>query len=98
MHTTPCGRGLSQLIQKKKIEEAKALALKLMQKGSFQLECSDEGWMQEEIEKCLRLVISAVAESSGGSAWALEMLQHDRLRFLCQQELTELAGPIHDDS
>ena len=54
--------------------------------------------MQEEIESCLRLVISAVAKSSGGSEWALEMLQHDRARFLCQQELTELAGRSQDDS
>ncbi len=91
-------RGLSQLIQKEKLEEAKALALKLMQKGSFQIECSDEGLMQDEIETCLRLVVSAVAESSCGSEWALEILQHDRMRFLCRQDLTDLAGPIHDDS
>ena len=90
-------RGLSQLIQKEKIEEAKALALKLMQKGSFQVECSNEGLMQEEIENCLRLVISAVAESSGGSEWALEMLRHDRTGFVCRQQLTELAGANHGD-
>ncbi len=85
-------RGLSQLIQKNAIEEAKSLALKLMDKGSYQMECSDEGLMQEEIESCLQPVISAVAESSGGREWALEMLQHDRMGFLCKQELTELAG------
>ncbi|MHC4403946.1 MAG: hypothetical protein ACYTG0_30175 [Planctomycetota bacterium] len=85
-------RGLSQLIHNDRIEEAKAIALKLMQKGSFQIECSDEGLMQEEIESCLRPVIAAVAGSSGGREWALEMRQHDRMRFLCQQELAELAG------
>ena len=31
-------RCLSQLLQKEEIEEAKALALKLMQKGSFQID------------------------------------------------------------
>jgi hypothetical protein len=85
-------RGLSQLIQKNAIEEAKGLALKLMDKGSYQIECSDEGLMQDEIESCLRPVIAAVAESSAGREWALEMLQHDRMRFLCEEELTELAG------
>ena len=85
-------RGLSQLIQKDRIEEAKLISLELMQKGSFQIECSDEGLMQEEIESCLRPVIAAVAESSDCREWALEMLHHDRIGFLCEQELTELAG------
>jgi len=84
-------RGLSQLIQKKAIEEAKSLALKLMDKGSCQIECSDEGLMQEEIESCLQPVIAAVAESSASREWAREMLQHDRMGFVCRQELTELA-------
>ena len=85
-------RGLSQLIHKGGLEEAKALALKLMEKGSFQIECSDEGLMQEEIEDCLRPVIAAVAKSSGGHEWAREMLQHDRIGCLCRRDLTELAG------
>lgn len=87
-------RGLSQLIQKGEIEEAKALALKLMQQGSYQIECSDEGLMQEEIENCLRPVISAVADSSGGGEWVREMLRHDGTGCICQQEL---AGAIHRD-
>jgi hypothetical protein len=90
-------RGLSQLIQKEKIEEAKALALKLMQKGSFQIECSDEGLMQEEIENCLRLVISAAADSSGGGGWAREMLRCDGTGCICQRELAELANAVHGD-
>ena len=85
-------RGLSQLIQKNAIEEVKNLALKLMDKGSHQIECSDEGLMQEEIESCLQPVIAAVAKLPDGRQWALEMLQHDRMRFLCEKELTELAG------
>ena len=48
--------------------------------------------MQEEIESCLQPVIAAVAQSSGGREWALEMLQHDRMGFVCEQELAELAG------
>ena len=91
-------RGLSQLIQKENIEEAKALALKLMRKGSYQMTCSDEGLMQEEIENCLRPVISAVAESSDGSQWAREMLRSDGTGCVCQRELTELAGLIQTTS
>ena len=87
-------RGLSQLVQKQKIEEAKALAVKLMRKGSYQIECSDEGLMQEQIENCLRPVISAVAASSGGSEWAREMLRCDGTGCICRQELTELAGAV----
>ncbi len=84
-------RGLSQLVRKSEIEPAKALALKLMRKGSYQMECSDEGLMQEQIENCLRPVISAVAASPGGSDWAREMLRCDRTGCICRQELTERA-------
>lgn len=86
-------RGLSQLIQKNAIEEVKSLALKLMDKGSYQIECSNEGMMQEEIESSLRLVISAVATSPEAKAWAHEMLLRDRMGFLCERELTEIAAP-----
>jgi hypothetical protein len=87
-------RGLSKLIQKNAFGEAKSLVLKLMDKGSYQMECSDEGMMGEEIESCLRVVISAVVGSPGVGDWALEMLRHDRIGFLCERELTELAAPI----
>ena len=50
-----------------------------MDKGSYQIECSDEGLMHEKIESCLRPVIAA-AKSSGGREWALKMLRHDRIR------------------
>ena len=87
-------RNLTQLIQKDRIKEAQRLALKLMEKGSYQIECSNEGLMLEEIEGCLRLVISAVAVSPDAGEWALEMLQHDRVRFICEHELTEMAGLV----
>ncbi len=85
-------RGLSELIQKDFIKEAKNLALRLIDKGSYQMECSDEGLMQEEIEDCLRPVIGAVANLPGGQGWALEMLGHDRMGCLCEQELRKMAG------
>jgi hypothetical protein len=88
-------RGLSQLVQIDGIEEAKALAVKLIEKGSYQIDCSDEGLMQDQIENCLRRVIAAVAGTSGGREWALEMLRHDSSGCLCEQELIELASAEH---
>jgi hypothetical protein len=85
-------RGLSQLIEKDGLQEAKALAVKLIERGSWQIECSDEGLMRDEIENCLRPVIAAVAETSGDWEWALEMLRYESSGFLCAQELDELAG------
>lgn len=86
-------RGLLQSIQTRAIEEAKALALKLIQQGSHQIECSDEGLMQEETESCLRPVISAVGELPGGDDWASEMLRRDRMGMICRPELTALPSP-----
>jgi hypothetical protein len=84
--------GLAQLIEKNALDEAKTLALKLMRAGSHQIECSDEGSMREEIENCLRLVIAAVAGASDARDWAQEMHSGDRVGFLCESELKELAG------
>lgn len=90
--------GLSQLVQKRAVEEAKLLALTLMEKGSYQIECSDEGLMHGEIEHCLRVVISAVAGSPSGREWALKMRQRDRTGFLCEQELIALTERMYDDA
>lgn len=90
-------RGLSQLIQKGKFAEAKALSLRLIDKRSYQMECSDEGLMVEAIETCLRPVIAAVAESSSDDGWALRMLQHDRIGCICERELTMLAGTTREN-
>jgi len=90
-------RGFLQLIQKERIEEAKRLALQLMHRGSYQIECSDEGLMLEEIENCLRPVIVAVAKSLAGGKWAHEMLLRDRVGFVCRQDLSKLAGALSPD-
>lgn len=84
--------GLTRLIEKHALDEAQDLALQLMRQGSYQIECSDEGLMGEEIEKCLRPVISAVKGSPGAKTWAIEMLRQDRIGVLCESELREMAG------
>lgn len=40
-------KGLSQLIKLGRLEDAKSLALQLMKNGSYQVECSDEGFVAE---------------------------------------------------
>lgn len=85
-------RGFVRLIQMGAIDEAKTLALMLICKGGYQIECSDEGLMQEEIEDCLRPVISAVGGSPGGDVWASEMLRHDGAGMICRSELTALTA------
>ncbi len=85
-------RGLVQLIQKNAIDDARNIALTLMKKGSYQMECSDEGLMRDEIENCLRPVIAAVAGSPGSREWAQIMLQTDRIGCVCERELLEVAS------
>ena len=85
--------GLVKLIELGQLEDVKTLALKLMKDGSYQVECSDEGMMTDEIQDCLNPVIQAVQADSGKKAvkWASEMLRADRVGFICEHELNELA-------
>jgi hypothetical protein len=61
-------KGLSQLIERGCLEDAKSLALKLMKSGSYQVECSDEGLMADDIYQCLKPVIQAVKAAGGSEA------------------------------
>lgn len=90
--------GLLQLIANGDNEEAKRLAVELMDKGTNQMECTDEGLVQGDIESCLRPVISAVADLPGSPKWALKMLTFDRIGCLCEHELRELAMRDHEFS
>lgn len=85
-------RGLSQLVGLGHLDDAKSLALKLMKDGSYQVECSDEGLMTDDIRDCLKPVIRAVKAAGGGEAakWANDMQIADRVGFICDKELAEL--------
>ena len=85
-------KGLSHFVDLGHLEEAKSLALQLMKDGSYQVECSDEGLMTDDISECLRPVIRAVKAAGGDQAakWASKMLSADRVGFICDQELAEL--------
>ncbi|MEQ8788222.1 MAG: hypothetical protein RIC55_18075 [Pirellulaceae bacterium] len=87
-------KGLSLLVKQGRLAEAKTLSLKLMRDGSYQVECSDEGMMTEDIEQCLKPVIRAVKAAGGPEAgkWAAEMSEADRVKFICDKELAVLRG------
>ena len=86
--------GFEQLIRLGHLEDVKTLALKLMKDGSYQVECSDEGLMTDDIEDCLKPVLRAVKSSGDAAArkWALEMLLADRVGFICTNELKKMSG------
>lgn len=91
---TDVQNGLTRLVELGHIAEAKSLALKLMNDGSYQVECSDEGLMTDEICECLKPVIRAVKAVGGEEAvqWAREMQRADSVGFICDDELAELCG------
>ncbi|HZD51472.1 MAG TPA: hypothetical protein VE175_00360 [Woeseiaceae bacterium] len=85
-------KGLSLLVKLGYLDDAMSLALKLMKDGSYQVECSDEGLMTDEIEACLKPVIRAVKAAGGDRAtqWASGMQAADRVGFICDGELSKL--------
>ena len=87
-------KGLSLLVELGHLADAKSLALKLMKDGSYQVECSDEGLMTDDICQCLKPVIRAVkaAGADGAVKWAGDMQAADRVGFICNKELAELRG------
>jgi hypothetical protein len=85
-------KGLSRLVALGHLADAKSLALKLMKDGSYQVECSDEGLMTDDICQCLKPVIQAVKTAGGDAAamWAGDMQMADRVGFICDKELAQL--------
>lgn len=87
-------KGLALLVELNHLADAKSLALQLMKDGSYQVECSDEGLMTDEISECLQPVIRAVEAAGGDEAakWAADMQAADRVGFICDKELAELRS------
>lgn len=84
--------GFTKLIELGEIEQVKSLALELMKRGSYQVECSDEGLMGDDIEACIMPVIRAVkaCDPSDAKSWATAMVAADRVGFICDNELKKL--------
>ena len=81
-----------KLIALGQLDDVKNLALQLMEQGSYQVECSDEGMMTDDIEACLKPVIRKVASIDRDEAktWAAKMISADRVGFICGEELEKL--------
>ncbi len=86
--------GFEKLIAHSELTHVKSLALEMMKRGSYQVECSEEGIMTEDIEACLKPVIRAVEAGDVAAAkpWAAAMLAADCVGFICDSELKKLSG------
>jgi hypothetical protein len=87
-------KNLQRLIELGQLRPAMALSLELMNRGSHQVEMSDEGLMTDDIEACLKPVLKALRKSELPTAdviaWCDQMIKSDRVGFICDQELQTL--------
>jgi hypothetical protein len=74
------------------------LSVELMHRGSYQVECSDEGLMTDDIQECLLPVINAVRKAGLKSAdvfhWSNLVLATDRVGFICRKEVLALQASV----
>ena len=91
-------RNLHRLIEMGHLRPAMELSLELMDQGSYQVEASDEGLMTDDIEACFRMVLKALRKcdlpATEVITWCAEMLERDRVGFLCDQELRALQQQL----
>lgn len=87
-------QNLRRLIELEQLRPAMELSLELMDKGSYQVESSDEGLMTDDIEACFSAVLEALQKcdlpTAEVIAWCAQMLKYDRVGFICDQELRAL--------
>jgi len=87
-------RNLGRLITLGQLRPAMDLSLELMDRGSYQVEMSDEGLMTYEIEECLAAVIKALKKCDLPPGeiigWCSAMLKKDRVGFISEEALRAL--------
>ena len=92
------GRNFKRLIAAERWEDVMDLSVELLHKGSYQVECSDEGLMADDIQECLLPVIKAVRKSKLKVKhifhWTSLMLAADRVGFICQNEILALQESV----
>jgi len=92
------GRNFKRLIAAERWADVMDLSVELMHKGSYQVECSDEGLMSDDIQDCLLTVIDAVRTSKLSVTdifhWTSLMLAADRVGFICQKEILALQESV----
>ena len=91
-------QNLRRLIELGQLRPAMELSLELMDKGSYQVESSDEGLMTDDIEACFSAVLEALQKcdlpAAEVIAWCAQMLKHDRVGFIRDQELRALRQQL----
>jgi hypothetical protein len=91
-------RHLSRLVGLGQLRLAMELSLELMDQGSYQVEMSDEGLMTDDIEECLKVVIQGLRSCelpvSEVLAWSRDMLEKDRVGFICEEQLKALRHDL----
>ena len=89
-------RNLGRLIGAGQLRLAMELTLELMERGSYQVEMSDEGMMTEEIEDGLKVVLEALRECDLPAdeviAWCTSTLENDRVGFIAREPLQALRN------
>ena len=87
-------RNLGRLIAGGELRQAMALALELMEKGSYQVEMSDEGLMAPDIQDSLDVVVKALEKcdlpANEVIAWCSAMRDNDRVGFIAEKSLQSL--------
>ena len=91
-------RNLRLLVVSGQLQPAMSLALELMDRGSRQVEMSDEGLMTEDIESGVAVVLEALTRSDLPApavlGWITSMLKHDRVGFIARESLESLRSHV----
>ncbi len=91
-------RNFDRLVELGQLQDAMKLSLELMDRGSYQVEMSDEGLMSDDIEECLQIVINTLKKCNLPTdeliAWCTAMLKKDRVGFICDTELQNLRKQL----
>jgi hypothetical protein len=91
-------RNLGRLIASGHLRSAMQLSLELMKHGSHQVEMSDEGMMTEDIEDCLRVIVTTLNNcdlpAEDVIAWCSAMLDHDRVGVIAREPLQSLRNHL----
>ena len=95
------GRNLGRLIKAGQLRVAMQLAVELMERGSHQVEMSDEGLMTEDVEACVRVVLKALQKcdlpAAEIAAWCTTMLANDAVGFIAREPLESLRQRFPTD-
>ena len=87
-------RNLIRLTDLGQLRLAMELSLELMEKGSYQVEMSDEGLMTDDIEECLMVVVKSLQKCDVPAdeviAWCAKMAENDRVGFIGDRKLQAL--------